>query len=217
MGLAAYGQPEFLDEFQRIVRTNGGTGFTLGLDYFTHHRTGPEMTWREADKTPELGRMFSEHLEKRMGATRPATEPVSERHHNIAATMQARLEEVYFDLLRKLHQRSKQKAICLAGGVAFNCVANGKIFTETPFEKVYVQPAAGDAGLAVGAAFFVEHQILGRPRQFVMEHAYWGPGYSPAQMRSALASAGMVAPRLRSANSARGRSRPANRAAYLRG
>ena len=194
MGLAAYGQPEFLDEFQRIVRTNGSTGFTLGLDYFSHHRTGPELTWREADKTPELGRMFSEHLEKRMGATRPATEPVCGRHHNIAATMQARLEEVYFDLLRKLHQRSKQKAICLAGGVAFNCVANGKIFTETPFEKAYVQPAAGDAGLAVGAAFFVEHQILGRPRQFVMEHAYWGPGYSPAQMRSALAGAGMVAP-----------------------
>src|SRR6202047_33298 len=194
MGLAAYGQPEFLDEFQRIVRTNGRTGFTLGLDYFSHHRTGPELTWREADKPPELGRMFSEHLEKRMGTTRPATEPVCGRHHNIAATMQARLEEVYFDLLRKLHQRSKQKAICLAGGVAFNCVANGKIFTETPFEKAYVQPAAGDAGLAVGAAFFVEHQILGRPRQFVMEHAYWGPGYSAAQMRSALAGAGMVAP-----------------------
>ena len=133
MGLAAYGQPEFLDEFQRIVRTNGGAGFSLGLDYFSHHRVGPELTWREADKTPELGRMFSEHLESRMGPTRPATEPVSARHHNIAATMQARLEEVYFDLLRKLHQRSKQKAICLAGGVAFNCVANGKIFTETPF------------------------------------------------------------------------------------
>src|ERR1700680_3363289 len=194
MGLAAYGQPEFLDEFQRIVRTNGSTGFTLGLDYFSHHRTGPELTWREADKTPELGRLFSEHLERRMGATRPATEPVCGRHHNIAATMQARLEEVYFDLLRKLHQRSRQKAICLAGGVAFNCVANGKIFKETPFEKAYVQTAAGDAGLAVGAAFFVEHQILGRPRQFVMEHAYWGPGYSPAQMRSALAGAGMVAP-----------------------
>ena len=178
MGLAAYGQPEFLDEFRRIVTTNGGTGFRLGLDYFTHHRTGPEMSWRESGKTPVLGRMFSEYLERRMGATRPAEEPLTERHHNIAATMQARLEEVFFDLLRKLHKRSKQKSVCLAGGVAFNCLANGKIFNETPFENVYVQPAAGDAGLAVGAAFFVEHQILGHPRKFVMEHAYWGPEYS---------------------------------------
>ena len=90
MGLAAYGQPEFLDEFRRIVTTNGSTGFRLGLDYFTHHRTGPEMSWRESGKTPVLGRMFSEYLERRMGATRPAEEPLTERHHNIAATMQAR-------------------------------------------------------------------------------------------------------------------------------
>ena len=194
MGLAAYGQPEFLDEFRRIVLSNGHTGFRLGLEYFTHHRIAPELTWREADKTPELGRMFSSHLESRMGPTRPAGEAVSSRHHNVAATMQARLEEVYFDLLRKLQQRTKQKAICLAGGVAFNCVANGKIFTETPFEQAYVQPAAGDAGLAVGAAFFVEHQILGRPRKFVMEHAYWGPEYSIQHMRGAMDRSGLAAP-----------------------
>ncbi len=186
MGLAAYGQPEFLDEFRRIVLTNGGEGFRLGLDYFIHHRTGPEMSWREADKTPVLGRMFSEYLEQRLGATRPASEPLSDRHHNLAATMQARLEEVFFGMLRRLHERTKQKALCLAGGVAFNCVANGKIFAETPFERVYVQPAAGDAGLAVGAAFYVHHQVLGQPRKFVMEHAYWGPGYSPAQVRAAV-------------------------------
>ncbi len=76
--------------------------------------------------------------------------------------------------------------------MAFNCVANGKLFTETPFEKAYVQPAAGDAGLAVGAAFFVDHQILGRPRQFVMEHAYWGPGYSAEQMQSAIKDSGLA-------------------------
>jgi carbamoyltransferase len=193
MGLAAYGQPEFLDEFRRIVTTNGGPGFRLGLDYFRHHRTGPEMSWPEADKTPVLGRMFSEYLEQRMGPTRQAAETLSQRHHNIAATMQARLEEVFFEMLRKLHARTKQKSVCLAGGVAFNCVANGKIFSETPFENVFVQPAAGDAGLAVGAAFHVEHQILGRPRKFVMEHAYWGPGYSEEQMRGALNDSGVSA------------------------
>ena len=191
MGLAAYGQPEFLDEFRRIVRTDGGEGFRLGLDYFIHHRTGPEMSWREADKTPVLGRMFSEYLERRLGATRAATELVSPRHHNLASTMQARLEEVFFGMLRALHKRTGQRAVCLAGGVAFNCVANGKIFEQTPFEKVYVQPAAGDAGLAVGAAFFVHHQTLGQPRKFVMEHAYWGPGYSDSQISAAIQSSGL--------------------------
>jgi len=192
MGLAAYGQPEFLDEFRRIVQTNDGERFRLGLDYFIHHRTGPEMSWREADKTPVLGRMFSEYLERRLGATRAATEPVSARHHNLASTMQARLEEVFFGMLRSLHKRTGQRAICLAGGVAFNCVANGKIFEQTPFEKVYVQPAAGDAGLSVGAAFFVHHQILRQPRKFVMEHAYWGPGYSDSQISAAIQSSGVV-------------------------
>ena len=76
--------------------------------------------------------------------------------------------------------------MCLAGGVAFNCVANGKIFDDTPFEQVYVHPAAGDAGLAVGAAYHVWHQTLGKPRSFVMDHAYWGPSYSPAEIRTAI-------------------------------
>jgi carbamoyltransferase len=186
MGLAAYGQPAYRDEFRRIVQGNGKTGFRLGLDYFVHHRTGPDMTWREADKTPELGRLFSDHLEKRLGPARATAEPLAQRHRDAAATMQARLEEVLFGLLNDLHQRSGQKALCLAGGVAFNCVANGKIFDRTPFEHVYVQPAAGDAGLAVGAAFHVHHQVLGQPRSFVMNHAYLGPEYTTERVRQAL-------------------------------
>src|SRR5215472_16836758 len=70
----------------------------------------------------------------------------------------------------------------LAGGIAFNCVANGKIFDLTPFERVFVQPAAGDGGLSVGAAFAVNHQFLGRPRAFVMEHAFWGPNFSASEL-----------------------------------
>lgn len=186
MGLAAYGQPSYLDLFRDIVRSNGGLGFRLGLDYFLHHREGAQMSWADADKTPVLGRLFSENLEKHLGATRDPAQPLEQRHRDIAATMQARLEEVYFAMLNALHQRTGQKALCLAGGVAFNCVANGKIFERTPFERVYVQPAAGDGGLAVGAAFYVHHQLLGRPRSFVMDHAYWGPGYSEAQIRSAV-------------------------------
>jgi len=186
MGLAAYGEPTQLEEFRRIVKNGNGKGFRLGLEYFTHHRDGPDMTWGESDKTPVLGRLFADYLTERLGPTRAADEPVEQKHRDIAATMQARLEEVLFEMLRALHARTKQKAVCLAGGVAFNCVANGKIFRETPFEQVYVQPAAGDAGLAVGAAFYVEHQVLGRPRNFVMEHAYWGPGFSEEQIRAAV-------------------------------
>jgi carbamoyltransferase len=195
MGLAAYGEPEQIEAFREIVRFDAhsnGNGFRLGLDYFTHHRTGPEMSWAEADKTPTLGKMFSEELPKRLGPARTAEEPLEQRHRNLAASLQARLEEVYLGMLKKLGERTGLKAVCLAGGVAFNCVANGKIFEATPFEKVYVHPAAGDAGLAVGAAYYVWHQKLGKPRSFVMDHAYWGPGYSREEIRSAIDSNGVV-------------------------
>src|SRR6266704_1312986 len=189
MGLAAYGQPEQLEAFRDIVRfdsRSNGNGFRLGLDYFTHHRTGPEMSWAEADKTPMLGTMFSAELARRLGPVRAPEEPLEQHHRNLAASLQARLEEVYLGMLKKLAERTKLKAVCLAGGVAFNCVANGKIFDATPFEQVFVHPAAGDGGLAVGAAFYVWHQILGKPRSFVMNHAYWGPGYSHEEIRRAI-------------------------------
>jgi len=190
MGLAAYGQPEKMEAFRDIVRfSSGGSkfGFRLGLDYFTHHKTGPEMSWAESDKTPTLGKMFSDAMPKLLGApARNPDEPLEQRHRNLASSLQARLEEVYLGMLKKLGSKTGAKAVCLSGGVAFNCVANGKIFDRTPFEKVYVHPAAGDAGLAVGAAYHVWHQTLGKPRSFVMNHAYWGPGYTQAEVRAAI-------------------------------
>ena len=195
MGLAAYGQPEQLDLFRDILRfENGseGNGFKLGLDYFSHHRTGPEMSWAEGDKTPTLGKLFSDGMERRLGSARAADQALEQRHRNLAASLQARLEEVYLALLRKFGERTGLRAVCLAGGVAFNCVANGKIFDTTPFEQVYVQPAAGDGGLSVGAAFFVWHQLLGKPRSFVMDHAYWGPEYSREEICRAMDSSGLA-------------------------
>ena len=127
MGLAAYGEPAYMDEYRRIVQNTRGVGFRLGLKYFKHHRTGPEMTWRDADKTPELGAMYSDYMCKRLGPSRDPAAPVEKKHKDGAASLQARLEEVLFQMLRALHARTKQKAVCLAGGVAFNCVANGKI------------------------------------------------------------------------------------------
>jgi carbamoyltransferase len=194
MGLAAYGEPERMEAFRDIVRfdANGnGNGFRLGLDYFVHHRSGPEMSWAEADKTPTLGKLFSDEMSRRLGAARAPEEAVEQRHRNLAASLQVRLEEVYLGMLRKLATSTGLKSICLAGGVAFNCVANGKIFESTPFEQVYVQPAAGDAGLAVGAAYYVWNQKLGKPRGFVMDHAYWGPGFAAGEIRAAIESSGL--------------------------
>ena len=190
MGLAAYGQPEFLEEFRRIVRSDTPLSFRLGLEYFTHQNHGAEMSWRDGSQTPVLGRLFSPYLEKRLGPTRKAEEPLEKRHYNLAASMQAALEEVLAAHWAALAKKTGEKSLCLAGGVAFNCLANGKIFDRSPFERVYVQPAAGDAGLSVGAAFAVEHQILGRPRKFVMDQAGWGPEFSAQEIRRAIESTG---------------------------
>jgi carbamoyltransferase len=190
MGLAAYGEAEQLEAFRDIVRSNG-SGFRLGLDYFTHHRSGPEMSWAEADKTPTQGKMFSESMERRLGPKRNPEEPLEQRHRNLASALQARLEEIYLGMLKKLAERTRLKAVCLAGGVAFNCVANGKIFDATGFEQVYVHPAAGDGGLSVGAAYYVWHQILGKPRTFVMDHAYWGPEYARGEIRRSVEANGL--------------------------
>src|SRR6266849_2973750 len=187
MGLGAYGEPEFLPEFRDIVHSNG-TGFRLALEYFTHHRTGPEMTWADADKTPVLGKMYSDVMARKLGPVREPSAPIEQRHKNLACSLQARLEEVYLGMLRRLQQETGMKSVCLAGGVAFNCVANGKIIANTGFENVYVHPAAGDAGLAVGAAQYIWHQVLGNPRDFVMEHAYWGPEFSREEIRATVKS-----------------------------
>jgi carbamoyltransferase len=195
MGLAAYGEPEYLDAFRDIVRfeTNGnGGGFRLGLDYFLHHRTGPAMSWADAGKTPVLGKLFSEEMPRRLGPARAPEEPLAQRHRNLASSLQARLEEVYLGMLKKLAERTGLKAVCLAGGVAFNCVANGKIFDHTSFEQVFVQPAAGDAGLSIGAAYYVWHQKLKKPRSFVMEHSYWGPEFSRDEIRRAIDASGIA-------------------------
>ncbi|MBI3657586.1 MAG: carbamoyltransferase [Acidobacteria bacterium] len=184
MGLAAYGELEYLNEFSNIVRLNSKLGFQLGLDYFIHHKKGADMNW--SDGIPVIGPLYSDLLEKRMGPARIPGAAIQRRHENIAASLQRRLEEVMFFLLNKLYEKTRLKKLCLAGGVAFNCVVNGKLFDHTPFEEVYIQPAPGDAGLSIGAAYYLYHQILNQPRAFVMEHAYWGPEFSDSEIRSGL-------------------------------
>lgn len=179
MGLAAYGEPVYKDEFEKILINSGNLRFKLGLDYFLHHRKLVDMHFEGG--YPYLESLYSTYLEKRLGPHRRSSDSIETQHQNIAASLQARLEEVLFAQLNglyRLYKSSKCDKLCLAGGVAFNCVANGKIFDNTSFKKIYIQPASGDAGLSIGAAYYVWHQILDKPRDFVMEHAYWGPEYS---------------------------------------
>ena len=184
MGLGAYGEPAYRDAFKKIVRLNSATGFNLGLDYFCHHQSGPAMTWGEGE--PVLGKLFGAKLQDLLGAPRGRDDAIEQRHYDIAASLQQRLEEAMLHLVDKLHNATGEKKLCLAGGVAYNCVANGRILRETAIEELYVAPAAGDAGLAVGAAFYVWHQVLGQARRFEMKHAYWGPQFSAAQCQQLL-------------------------------
>ncbi|MFN8625539.1 MAG: carbamoyltransferase C-terminal domain-containing protein [Candidatus Binatia bacterium] len=202
MGLAPYGEPEYLDALRQIVRLKAHGQFELDLDYFQHHSKGVEMQWDNG--YPEMGPVFSEAWVRRFGPARRQGESLEARHRNLARSVQAMAEEIYFHAAGDLATRNGAKAhgakargarahgaeaLCLAGGCAFNSVANGKLFQRSPFRQLHIHPAAGDAGTAVGAAFYVWHQVLDQPRQFVLEHAYWGPEYSDAQVRAALEAA----------------------------
>jgi carbamoyltransferase len=180
MGLAPYGQPAHLDELRRLVRLRKNGLFELELDYFRHWNEGVEMEWQEG--YPTMGRVYSPRLEDLLGPARKADEPLTSRHEDIARSLQALYEECAFHVLNRLYALTRNRRLCLAGGCAMNSVANGAIRANTPFEEVWIQPAAGDNGTALGAASWVWHQILGRPRTFVMEHGYWGPSYPDADV-----------------------------------
>ena len=190
MGLASYGEPRYKDEFERIVRVGGDMDFQLGLRYFTHHKQGADMSWDGHELKQSV--LFSSDLERLLGPARQPGYPIEKRHQDIAATLQWRLEEVVIELLNRLYDKLRIPNLCYAGGVAFNCVANGMILERTPFKDIYIQPAAGDAGLAIGAAQYVHHQVLRNPRDLGMEHAYWGPEHTPDRIRNALDQAGLA-------------------------
>jgi carbamoyltransferase len=184
MGLAAYGQPSYRDAFKKIISLDEPNGFQLNLKYFGHHKSGAEMTWDKGE--PVLGKLFGDNLSELLGAARDKEEPIAQRHYDIAASLQERLEDVMIHLVSRLQRATGQKTLCMAGGVAYNCVANGRILRETPIEEIYVPAAAGDAGLAIGAAYHVWHQALGQPRNFEMKHAYWGPEFNNDQLKRSL-------------------------------
>jgi carbamoyltransferase len=184
MGLAPYGEPTFVSEVGQLVRLLADGRFEIDLRYFRHHAEGVRMTWDDCE--PTIGTVFTPRLEALLGPARPPGAPIEPRHEAIAASVQVVFEETMFHVLRGLYKRTKLPRLCLAGGCAMNSVANGKIREQTPFREVFIQPAAGDNGTALGAALYVAHQVLGQPRQFVMEHAYWGPAFADDEIAEAL-------------------------------
>jgi carbamoyltransferase len=193
MGLAAYGEPIYAQKVRDVVRTRG-VQVQLNLDYFTHHTRGVDMTWEGGE--PALGTVFSNKMIEVFGEPRMPRTEVLPKTADMAASVQLVLEENYFALLTEIYNRTKMKAVCLAGGVALNCAANGKLFENTPFRDVYVQPAAHDAGTSIGAALYVQHQVLGRPRSYEMKHVYYGSDYTDAEIARELDGSGVVYHRL---------------------
>ncbi len=178
MGLAAYGKPEYYDFFsKRVLSVNGHHDFRVDIRVLDHHLAKYYQ--------------FSETLTKALGPPRAKGEELVEKHWNVAASAQKVLEDTALHLLSGLYEQTGSENLCMAGGVAFNSVMNGRIMTETPFKRFFIQPAAGDAGCSLGAALLVWHSLLKQPRKFRMEHAYYGPGFSSDQCAAALRAAGL--------------------------
>jgi carbamoyltransferase len=188
MGLAAYGEPAFANEIGKLVPPRPDGTFALDLRFFRHLSEGVDMTWE--DGSPELGLIYTPALAELLGPPRRPDEELTQRHKDLAASLQKVYEDRFFALVSALQRRTGLKRLALAGGCAMNSLANGKLFDRTDVQEVFIQSAAGDAGTSLGAALYVHHAVLGAPRNgFVMEHSYWGPAYGEDEIRRALAMA----------------------------
>ncbi|MDE2485048.1 MAG: carbamoyltransferase [candidate division NC10 bacterium] len=184
MGLGPYGKPDDVDTLRRLIHLKPGGQFELDLSCFRHHSEGVTMTWDDGE--PTMGAVYTPKLEQLLGPARKSEEPLTPRHESIAASLQIVFEEAAFHILNALYEKTQLPRLCLAGGCAMNSVTNGKIRERTPFQEVYIQPAAGDNGTALGAALYVQHHLLSQPRRFVMEHGYWGPEFSDDEIGKVL-------------------------------
>lgn len=174
MGLAPYGDPNYVDKLSQLLKLHGSGKFTLDLKFFRHAK---ERAFQHLNSgIPSINTLYTSVLEEVLGPARLGGEEITSYHFDIARSTQELYEQALFEILNHLYQKVEVPNLCLAGGCAMNSVANGKIYLNTPFEKIYVQAAAGDAGGALGAALQVWND-LGGSRSFVMHHAYWGPSY----------------------------------------
>src|SRR3990172_4065432 len=206
MGMAPYGEPRYLDKVYKLVRTNGDGSFHLDMDYFAfHHSTKESYNHRFVELFGEPRPSDLLFFTKDSGfpsyfGARPANYGelcrANQHYADIAASIQRVTEEILLDMANHLQRQTGLKKLCMAGGVALNSVANGRILRETPFEELFIQPSAGDGGGALGAALWAYNSLLGMPRRFVLEHAFWGQSYTDAEVRSFLESEGIRYQRL---------------------
>jgi len=191
MGLAPYGTPRQADAIHRLLRLDAGGGFRLNLEYFRHWTGEVTMAWNAGE--PIVPDIYTERLIDLLGPARRPDDPVTGQHEDLAASVQRVFEDAAFHVLRGVHARIPVATLCLAGGCAMNSVANGKIRQHTPFREVFIQPAAGDNGTALGAALEAWHATGDRPAGPRMAHAYWGTEYSAAEIAAVIRDSGVVA------------------------
>jgi carbamoyltransferase len=188
MGLAPYGEACYEEFFDRLVQLKPKGRFEVNLDYFLHHRNGVDYSFDE-EGYPTVAPLFSTAMTRQFGPPRVRHGELTQRDKDLAASLQKCLEKAYFHILNYLYEQTGVDALCLAGGVALNSVANGQIFEKTPFRRIYTQAAASDDGTAVGVAYYIQNCILQKPRRFVMDHAYTGREFSDAEIQAVLAGA----------------------------
>jgi carbamoyltransferase len=203
MGMAPYGTPRYIEKVWKLVRLGNDGAFTLDLDYFKFHYSATEsFSSRFVDLFGEPrdadAPFFTHHTEypSYYEAKPPDFDRQADRNQHyadIAASVQVVTEEILLAQARAAVERARSTNLCMAGGVALNSVANGRILRETPVTDLFVQPAAGDGGAALGAALYAYHVVYGRPRVWSMDHAYWGASFDAVATHAALADSGFTA------------------------
>ena len=188
MGLAPYGEARYVREIESLIELQDDGLFELDLSYFSHWNDGVQMNWEDGE--PTLGPVYTSKLETLLGSARRPEETLQPKHEAIAASLQIAFERAVVHVLNHVHAVTGNPRLCLAGGCAMNSVANGKIRERTPFRDVFIQPASGDNGTALGAAFYAWHEESSSSRnpsrEFVMEHGYWGPDFDDAEIIATL-------------------------------
>ena len=186
MGLAPYGNPNYRTQMREIVGVQPDGTFRLALKYFRHHSDNVSYSWNNC--APEVGTLYTDHLIELLGPARKPTEPLEQKHKDIARSVQAMYEEAFFALLHTLYARHPLPNLALSGGCAMNSVANGKVYLRTPFKKMYLPAAAGDAGGAIGGATYVLSQIANSKPRLRLDSAYSGPAFSDEEIGRLLES-----------------------------
>ncbi len=195
MGMAPYGEPRFVDEVLKTVDVSDDGSLHLNMDYFAYHvSTSHSFTSKFTDlfgppRVPELP--FITHRTNPNTDISDEIHQENQRYADVAASIQAVTEEVVLKAARHAYRATECDRLCMAGGVALNSVANGRLVRETPFKEIYIQPAAGDAGGALGAALYAYHVLLQKPRRFIMEHCFWGARYTQERAMAAVKRSGL--------------------------